>query len=359
MEFIHLPFLDVIKDVTSKFNKIPNKDFVKEGTFAIIDQGNNIVAGFTNDQSLITDLGVPVIVFGDHTRTLKYIDYPFAIGADGVKVLSVVNEKAYPQYVFYFLKFLKLPNAGYSRHFKFLREKKIALPQKIDDQKRIAKVLSQCEALIQKRKESIDLLDEFLQSTFLEMFGDVRAKKSKYQLEKIRPYLSAESGKSSKYVKSNKKTNFPIYGGNGINGWAIEPLYTTPIVIAGRVGQNCGIIYEVNQPCWVTDNAIVLKISDSNKLNSSYLACALSNSPILEKVRQLDLPFINQSMILELYLPIPPIDIQNNFAQVQTKIELLKNRTISSLNELENLYDSISQRAFNSELDLSKITITD
>src|SRR5690606_37028555 len=123
-------------------------------------------------ESLITDIGYPVIVFGDHTRVLKYVNYPFAIGADGVKVLSVDTGKVYPLYAFYFLKYLKIPNAGYSRHFKFLKEKKIAIPKDINDQKRISKILSECELLIQKRKESIDLLDELLKSTFLEMFGD-------------------------------------------------------------------------------------------------------------------------------------------------------------------------------------------
>lgn len=233
---------------------------------------------------------------------------------------------------------------------------KIPLPP-LDDQIRIAHLLSKVEELISQRKQHLKQLDELLKSVFLEMFGDIKARKSNHPWEKLRPYLNASSGKSSKQVLSEIETAFPIYGGNGINGWATIPLYEEPVVIAGRVGQQCGIIHVSTKACWVTDNAIVIRIKNKTKLNAVYLSTALQYAPIREKVKQLDLPFINQPMILDFPLPLPPIGLQNEFAAVVEKIEGIKARYQASLAELERLYGVLSQQAFKGELDLSRVTL--
>lgn len=236
----------------------------------------------------------------------------------------------------------------------FLKDISIPLPP-LDDQIRIATILTRTENLIAKRKESIKAQDELLKSTFLEMFGDIKARKSSHPWVKLRPYLAAQSGKSSRHILSSVRTDFPIYGGNGINGWANMPLFSKPVIIAGRVGQQCGTIYVSHGPCWVTDNAIILIIRDHSKFSNTYLAIALANSPIIEKVKQLDLPFINQSMLLDISIPSPPIELQNQFAAIVEKVESIKSKYTQSLAELENLYGSLSQRAFKGELDVSKI----
>jgi len=235
---------------------------------------------------------------------------------------------------------------------------KIPFPE-YNDQIRIATLLSRVEALIATRKNNLKQLDNFLKSTFLEMFGDIRAKKSKYKWEMPRPYLKASSGKSSKNVKTEKQTEIPIYGGNGVNGWATEPLYFEPVVIAGRVGQQCGIIHVSDGPCWVTDNAIVIQIVDTNILDATYLATAYQHAPIREKVKQLDLPFINQSMLLDYSIPMPPIELQRKFAQISEKVLSLKVIYQKNLGLIENLYGALSQKAFKGELELSRVPLTD
>ncbi len=165
-------FNTILSDCTSKYNKIKKEDYLPEGQFPIIDQGQKFIGGYTDDGGLITDIEKELIIFGDHTKILKFIDFPIAIGADGVKVLHVNKEKADPRYIYYFLRSVKLTDAGYSRHFKFLKEIKIPVPENIDDQIKIARILKHVEILITQRKESINLLDEMLRSTFFEMFGD-------------------------------------------------------------------------------------------------------------------------------------------------------------------------------------------
>jgi type I restriction enzyme, S subunit len=233
----------------------------------------------------------------------------------------------------------------------------IPVPDQFDDQIRIAHLLGKVEGLIAQRKQHLRQLDDLLKSTFLEMFGDIRAKKSNHPWKALRPYLKAHSGKSSKNVISDEETGIPIFGGNGINGWAVKALYETPVVVAGRVGQQCGVIHVSKGPCWVTDNAIVLSIEDDKRLNIVYLAKAFHYAPIRERVKQLDLPFINQSMLLDYPLPLPPIEQQNLFAAIVEKIERVKSRYQQSLTDLEVLYGALSQQAFKGELDFSGVAL--
>lgn len=112
----------------------------------------------------------PVIVFGDHTCIFKYIDFPFAMGADGVKVLKPKIE-ADTKYLFYYLRRIHLPDTGYDRHFKYLKRSTIPLPP-LAEQKRIATVLDKADDLRGKRRPALATLDTLLQSVFLDMFGD-------------------------------------------------------------------------------------------------------------------------------------------------------------------------------------------
>lgn len=227
----------------------------------------------------------------------------------------------------------------------------------IQDQIRIAHLLEKVANLVDLRKHNLRQLNDLLDSVFVEMFGDIKAKKSSHPWKALRPYLKAASGKSSKNVISDNPTGIPIFGGNGINGWATEALYDTPTIIAGRVGQQCGVIHTSKGPCWVTDNAIVLSITNNDALNIVYLASAFHYAPIRERVKQLDLPFINQSMLLDYSLPLPPLELQNKFASIVEKVESIKKGYQQSLTDLEALYSALSHQAFTGDLDLSHVPL--
>ena len=93
-------------------------DYLKEGTIPIIDQSRDFIAGYTNDKETIVDLGCPIIVFGDHTRIIKYIQFPFARGADGTQLIVSISDNM-PQALLYFsLLNVDLSNYHYARHFK-------------------------------------------------------------------------------------------------------------------------------------------------------------------------------------------------------------------------------------------------
>jgi type I restriction enzyme S subunit len=121
---------DVLTKETS-FKKIPSSEYQDKGSVPIIDQSTDFIAGFTNDNNFKIDCKTPRIVFGDHTRILKLINFDFARGADGTQVL-LSNNKRNPQHLFYYsLLKIDLSNYGYARHFKFLKDSKIILPEEI------------------------------------------------------------------------------------------------------------------------------------------------------------------------------------------------------------------------------------
>ena len=113
----------------SSKRKIPTSEIFPIGKIPVIDQSVDYISGFTNEEDSIIDAHVPRIIFGDHTRILKFINFDFARGADGTQVL-LSNSKRLPQHLFYqtLLK-IDLSNYGYARHFKFLKASLIILPE--------------------------------------------------------------------------------------------------------------------------------------------------------------------------------------------------------------------------------------
>jgi len=170
---IVLPFESVVDDVSAGNNKVQKGDYLPAGLYPVVDQGQEFVGGFSNDERDLVQGNGPWIVFGDHTRVLKYVDFPFCMGADGVKVLTPRSEDAVDtKYLFHFLSANEVPSAGYSRHYKFLKRLEIPLPS-LDEQRRIAAILDKADTLRRKRKRALDLLDSLRRSIFLEMFGDL------------------------------------------------------------------------------------------------------------------------------------------------------------------------------------------
>lgn len=108
--------------------RIKTSDVLEEGDIPVIDQSRDFIKGYTNNKEALLNYDCPLIVFGDHTRILKLINFPFARGADGTQVL-LSKDKCIPQHFFYFsLMNVDLSNYHYARHFKFLKEEVIIRP---------------------------------------------------------------------------------------------------------------------------------------------------------------------------------------------------------------------------------------
>lgn len=370
-------FLSIISDITSHFNKIKKGDYLNYGEYPIIDQGKEFIAGYTNDESLVNKSDRPIIIFGDHTRIFKYVKFPIAIGADGVKVLKV-NSNIYSHYVYYFLKSVKIHDAGYSRHYKFLKDLKIPIPEKLEDQIRIANVLSRAEALIAKRKESILLLDELLKSTFLDMFGDpVRNEKGWEKTELVNfgeiktgntpPRSNSENyaPKFIEWIKTDNITEDRIFISDAIEHLSKVGLSRARKVEKGALLVACiaGSIESVGRAALtnrtVSFNQQINAIQPQNDISPLFLywLFKISRKYIQNHATKGMKKILTKGEFQKIMMIKPPYDLQNQFSQIVEKAENIKTKYQVSLQELENLYASLSQKAFKGELDLSKMEV--
>lgn len=163
--WLKLCFEETIGESTS-YTKLKAKDYYSNGKFPVVDQGGHFISGYIDDEKLLYKGDLPVIIFGDHTRVIKYIDFKFAAGADGTKILkpiSFYNNRFY----YYYLKSLEIPSLGYSRHFKILKELDFPIPS-LSEQDRIVKKLdslfSELEIVKEKMSRVPKLLKQFRQA---------------------------------------------------------------------------------------------------------------------------------------------------------------------------------------------------
>ena len=131
-------FEECIEKVTYG-NKIQRTEYLDNGKFPVVSQESKLINGFWNNEEDLFDVKQPVIVFGDHTRILKFIDFSFVLGADGTKIIkpkSFIDSK----FFYYFLEANPVQSKGYSRHYRFLKELKINVPPIATQQKIVAKL---------------------------------------------------------------------------------------------------------------------------------------------------------------------------------------------------------------------------
>ncbi len=140
--------------VSDKGKKVQTKDIVETGKFPVVDQGKVPIRGYHNDPSKVIRIEAPIVLFGDHTREVKLIDFDFIVGADGVKLLQPVS--LHTPYYFLALQWLPLASRGYGRHFKLLKESFIPLPPLAEQHRLVAKVdelMALCDRLETAQKE--------------------------------------------------------------------------------------------------------------------------------------------------------------------------------------------------------------
>lgn len=136
---------------------LQTSEYKSSGKYPIIDQGQSLIAAWTDDRTGLITNNLPVIVFGDHTRAFKYVDFPFVRGADGTQILKPRHE-IHPLFFYYACRALDLPSRGYNRHFKALKEKEIQLPS-FDSQIKIAAALKLIDDARLVQSERLAVLD--------------------------------------------------------------------------------------------------------------------------------------------------------------------------------------------------------
>ena len=165
---------DVLEDVKYT-TKVQKSEFLEQGKFPIVDQSQNGIAGYWNDAAAVFHISKPVVLFGDHTRALKYVDFDFVLGADGVKILQP-DKRFVPKFFHLALMNAEIPELGYSRHFKELVRVQIPIPP-LAEQRALVAELEAERALVEANRELAERFEQKLQTKLSEIWGAPSAQK--------------------------------------------------------------------------------------------------------------------------------------------------------------------------------------
>jgi restriction endonuclease S subunit len=153
--------MDVV-NVLTPLSKLKKGQYNTTGKYPVVDQSETFIAGYSNSDGYLLELNKEVVVFGDHTRNVKYIDFDFIAGADGIKILEA-KENLNSKFLYYFLQHTELENLGYSRHFKLLKKIQVPLPplekqqEIVDEIEQYQKVIDGARQVVENYKPAIDI----------------------------------------------------------------------------------------------------------------------------------------------------------------------------------------------------------
>jgi type I restriction enzyme, S subunit len=361
-----VPFLEALQDVSAGNAKIPQAKFRSVGSLAVVDQGQSVIAGYTNDISAAVKTAAPVIVFGDHTRTLKYVDFPFAMGADGVKVLRT-QDGFEPKFVYRYLQSRPIPSAGYSRHFKFLKEMLVPKPP-LDEQRHIATILDHADRLRSRVGQALAYVDELTASIFNDMFAEGRWA-SVPLAEAVRegtlvtygivqagdefrngvPYIRTGDIVAGQIRTANLRRADPQIAAR----FERSTVRTGDIVMSIRatVGTTAIVPTEIDGANLTQGTA---RIAPSDRVLGPYLLECLRSAPVQRwiqaQVKGATFREITLGRLRELLVPVPPIDLQQEFASRVTAVESQRAALLAQKSACDALFVSLQFHAFRGEL---------
>ena len=338
-------FDEVFEDVTKLGVKIKTDEYHPIGKYQIIDQGQEAVAGYSDLEDGVFE-NVPAIVFGDHTRIVKYVDQPFFLGADGVKVLRSRFKDANYRYLYYALKSVKIPNTGYNRHFKWLKEAKIYYPNS-EEQSKIVLILDGISSVIEHRQRQLQKLDDLVKARFVELFGDPELNPRGLPVLPWNAVFLTTTGKldSNAMVENGRYPFFTCAKESyKIDSYAFD---CEALLLAGN---NAAGIYDVKHykgKFNAYQRTYVLRLMNEKW---SYI---LFKRQLEDKLQYLqsqskgtNTRYLTLGILNELRFVVPPVAEQEQFAVFVEQTDKSKVAVQKALDEAQLLFDSLMQKYF-------------
>lgn len=367
------PFSEVIADETGGNLKVPKSSYQPTGAFPVIDQGKEAIAGYVDDPQLICKIAGPVILFGDHTRQIKWVDHPFALGADGVKVLVPVPDLD-RRFAYHYLRQLRLPiDAGYSRHFKFLKKSFVPVPP-LAEQERIAAVLDKADTIRRKRRDQCDSPRILMESIFNELFGQPIDNPNTWPVHRLDEVIADGASVSYGIVQCGPEypSGVPYIRTSEMVKEELGPLETfsrTAPEIAAKYSRSTvcegdlvfanrasiGAVVEV--PKYLAGANLTqgtTRIAPGPKIHRHYLMW-LIRSPRMQQwfdrwAKGATFREITMGKLREAPIPLPPLPLQERFSDIHLAVHQTSERMKLASRESDDLFSSLVQRAFRGDL---------
>lgn len=346
-----IPFTECVRTVKVN-DAVQKKDYKTKGLYPIISQEKEFISGYCDNVSnLNKDFG-NLIIFGDHTRIIKFIDFDFCVGADGVKVLRPFGHLD-AKYLFYFLRWADIPSNGYSRHFKFLKELIIPHPP-IDAQYDIASELDALQEVIDGYRDQIADLDALAQSIFLDTFGDPITNSKGWEIKRLDEVCDSQLGKMiNQQIQTGELKPFLCAVNVLDNNFYVDEIKKFRLkndeeekyrVLPGDL-----MICEGGEPgrcaIWNKNFEIYYQKSvhrvRSSQLSMQYLMFVLriykQQGILAEKSKGATIQHLTRKSLNQLLIMIPPVTLQNSFTEQFVAIEDQKEMLRQQLADAEML----------------------
>ncbi len=189
-------------------SKIQSKLYKKEGKYPIISQEDTFISGYWDNPNDVYHVKHPIVVFGDHTKVVKYIDFDFVLGADGVKILDPAKD-LHAKFLYYWARYVPLRNLGYARHYKLLSKKTICFPP-LPEQERIVGILDKAFDAIDQVKANAEQNLTHAKELFESYLTCIFVNKKTWKKKKLNEVaIDFGRGRSRHRPRNDKK----LYGG--------------------------------------------------------------------------------------------------------------------------------------------------
>lgn len=317
-----VPILEV-HEVVTPITKVKKKDFLTKGKYPIIDQSKDDVAGYWDRDQDKMSFDNPIVIFGDHTRSVKYIDFDFVAGADGIKILKP-NEKILPKFFYYLLKTLEILDLGYNRHYKELKTKEIPLPplevQKeiIDELEGYQKIIDGCKQVVENYKPIIDIDPSWKtvclgEICSLKTGGTPKSTKKEYYENGTIPWLvSGDIHSEEIFDCDGRITQEGLESSNA----KLLPKDSVMIALNGQ-GKTRGTVAVLRFEATCNQSLVSILPNDEETLLVEYLFVCLRG--MYKAIRNLtgdkQRSGLNMPIIKKIKIPMAPINIQKEIVQ--------------------------------------------
>ena len=348
--------------------KLQTSEFLSEGSIPIISQEEEYISGYWNKSEDSFKVDSAVVIFGDHSRVLKYVDFDFVLGADGVKILKPIDGLQ-AKYLYHYLKWYNVPSMGYSRHYKFLKEITLPIPSP-SEQKQIVAELDLLSGAIEKQKSQLEELDELAQSIFYDMFGDPVTNEKGWDIIKWKDLFNTRLGKMLDRSKQSQDDKEYLYLANANVKWGYFDLSNLRsmtfnndeidefkllkgdlLICEGGESGRCAIWKEENSQIRFQKALHRARIKDVNSINQVYTQYYLffikKNGGLKDYISKATIEHLTGVMLNKVPVMCPPLALQQEFASKIEAIESMKAKVRQSLSEAETLFNSRMDYYFN------------
>ncbi len=344
-----------------KAKQVQTTEYNSGTKYPIVSQEDKLVSGYCDDSSLLYHIDNPVVIFGDHTRVLKYVDFDFVVGADGVKIL-IPKEFLNAKFLFFYLQWYNIPSLGYSRHYKLLKEISIPIPP-LPTQQSIVSELDKINELIAIKKSQLKDLDTLAQSIFYEMFAlfedntatsnfilGLKGGKSLAGDEECQNKILKTGAVTYDYFKCDEVKNLPIdYIPLPENLLKDGDLLISRMNTLEYVGA-VAYVWKAPNNTYIPDRLWRAKLN--KYVNPIYLWFSLKQPKAKEQIRSLSsgtsgsMKNISIPRFLSVLIKNPPLSLQHQFAERVESIERMKQQVQTAIKDLETLLASRMQYWF-------------